>query len=228
MILRQIPREETGCMSYLVGDPEAGTCAIVDPTEDTRKFIDEAAGLGLSIERVAETHTHADHLSGARPLARELRVPLHLPFLSNATFPHEAIPENGRLRVGDIEIRATHTPGHTRDHMTLVLGDAALVGDCLLIGTVGRADFYDGGPEELYHSIFDRILKLSDSVVVYPAHYGAKHGLPEDRFTTIGRERRFNEALTLATKEDFIRYMTDGWPPKPRDWEAVVERNTRA
>lgn len=228
MILRQLARAETGCMSYLVADPEAGTCAAVDPTEDVQKFVEEARGIGARIESVLETHTHADHVSGARALAMALQVPIHLPSRSAAKYPHEAIPDNARVRIGDLELWAAHTPGHTPDHMTFVVGDSALVGDCLLVGTVGRADFYDRGPEELYHSIFDKILQLADSVVVYPAHYGPRQGLPEDRFTTIGRERRFNEALTLATKEDFIRYMTDGWPPKPRDWEAIVERNTRA
>lgn len=228
MILRQLARAETGCMSYLIGDSEACVGAIVDPTEDVQKFLDEAATQGLRIERVLETHTHADHVSGARALAAALRVPIHLPSRSKAQYAHESIADNGRIRIGDVEIQATHTPGHTPDHVTFVLEDSALVGDSLLVGTVGRADFYDRGPEELYHSMFDKILKLSDSVVVYPAHYGPRHGLPEDRFTTIGRERRFNEALAVATKEDFIRYLTEGWPPKPRDWEAIVERNTRA
>ena len=227
MVVCQIPRPETGCMSYLISDPGAGVCAVVDPTDDVRKFVDEAARLDLRIERVLETHTHADHLSGARALSTDLSVPLHFPFLSQATYAHEAISDHGRVRVGDVEVRAVHTPGHTPDHMTFVLEETALVGDALLIGTVGRADFYDRGPEELYHSLFDKILKLSDSTVVFPAHYGPRHGLPEDRFTTIGRERRFNEALTQATKEDFVRYMTEGWPPKPSGWESIVERNTR-
>ncbi len=226
MIVRQIPRVETGCMSYLIGDPESGVAAVVDPTEEPGVFLEEAAGLGLRVERVIETHTHQDHLSGARALAARLRVPVHLPFKSPARYAHESIGENAGLRVGDSELRAIHTPGHTPDHMTYVLGDAALVGDCLLVGSVGRADFYDDGPEELYHSIFDKILRLSDDVVVYPAHYGPRHGLPEDRFTTLGRERRFNEALTMTSKEDFVRYMLEGWPPKPRGWREISERNT--
>ncbi|TLZ58149.1 MAG: MBL fold metallo-hydrolase [Methanobacteriota archaeon] len=228
MIVRQIPRVETGCMSYLIGDPGSGVAALVDPTEDPRVFLQEASALGLRIERVIETHTHQDHVSGAKALAARLRAPVHLPFKSPAKYPHESIAENSRLRIGDSELRAIHTPGHTPDHMTYVLGDAALVGDCLLVGTVGRADFYPEGPEELYHSVFDKILRLSDEVVVYPAHYGPHHGLPEDRFTTLGHERRFNEALTVKSKEDFIRYMMEGWPPKPGGWREISERNTSA
>lgn len=217
MIVRQVARPETGCMSYLIGNPEAGVSAAVDPMEDASALV---------LERVLETHTHQDHISGAKALAARLQVPVHLPFKSPAKYPHESIPDNGRIRVGDAAVRAVHTPGHTPDHMAFVLDDAALVGDCLLVGTVDRADFYDEGPEDMYHSIFDRILRLSDEVVVYPAHYGPNHGLPEDRFTTVGRERRFNGALTQATKADFIRYMTEGWPPKQEGWREISERNT--
>src|SRR2546426_306807 len=129
-------------MSYLIGDPGSGVAAVVDPTEEPGLFLQEALGLGLRIERVIETHTHQDHVSGAKALAARLRVPIHLPFKSPAKYTHESIAENARVRVGDSELRAIHTPGHTPDHMTYVLGDAALVGDCLLVGTVGRADFY--------------------------------------------------------------------------------------
>ncbi len=160
-------------------------------------------------------------------MAARLGVPVHLPFKSPAKYPHEPIPDNAAIRIGDAAVRAIHTPGHTPDHMAFVLDGAAPVGDCLLVGTVGRADFYDEGPGELYHSIFDRILRLSDEVAVYPAHYGPNHGLPEDCSTTIGRERRFNEALTRSTKEEFVRYMTQGWPPKPAGWREISERNTR-
>ncbi len=228
MIVRQIARAATGCMSYLIGDPSSKAAAVVDPTEEPAVFLEEARTRGLRIERVIETHTHQDHLSGAKALAAQLGVPIHLPFKSPAKYAHESIGESARLRIGDSELRAIHTPGHTPDHMTYVLGDAALVGDCLLVGTVGRADFYPEGPEDLYHSIFDKILRLSDEVVVYPAHYGPHHGLPEDRFTTLGKERRFNEALTVKSKEDFIRYMMEGWPPKPSGWREISDRNTSA
>jgi len=228
VIVRQIARAATGCMSYLIGDPSSKAAAVVDPTEEPAVFLEEARTRGLRIERVIETHTHQDHLSGAKALATQLGVPIHLPFKSPAKYAHESIGVSARLRIGDSELRAIHTPGHTPDHMTYVLGDAALVGDCLLVGTVGRADFYPEGPEDLYHSIFDKILRLSDEVVVYPAHYGPHHGLPEDRFTTLGKERRFNEALTVKSKEDFIRYMMEGWPPKPSGWREISDRNTSA
>lgn len=175
---------------------------------------------------VIETHTHADHISGARPLAaRYGGIPVHLPFLNRAQWPHRNIEENRDIMVGDLAIRGIHTPGHTVCSMSLVLGGKALVGDAIFPGSVGRSDFYDEGPEEMYHSLFDKLLRLDDSVEIYPAHYGPRHGLPPQVFTTLGHERRTNEALTQKTKEDFIRYMTEGWPPKPHGWEQIIERN---
>jgi glyoxylase-like metal-dependent hydrolase (beta-lactamase superfamily II) len=110
--------------------------------------------------------------------------------------------------------------------MTFLWGDDALVGDTLLVGTVGRADFYPEGPEELYHSIFDKVLRFADSVRVHPCHFGPKHGLPETRETTMANERVRNEALTLRTKDEFIRYMTEGWPPQPHGWKEIMWANT--
>jgi len=226
-IFVQLPRRETGCLSYVVADPQTRRAAVVDPPQDLAPILSAVAAQRLHVDAVVETHTHADHLSGARRLASHAQARLVLPERSPAAFPYEKLADGGDFRVGDLRLRALATPGHTPDAMTLVLADRALVGDTLLPGTAGRADFYEGGIEEMYHSLFDRLLRLSDDLLVYPAHYGAKHGLPEKLFTTIGDERRSNEALTQATKEDFVRYMTEGWPEKPHGWREIVAANTR-
>ena len=221
------PRSETGCLSYLIADDAAGAGLIVDPPQDPTPLLQEAQRFALPVTLVAETHTHADHVSGAYRLAERLHAPLLLPSLSRATFPHRRYGEGSTLRVGDVGLRATHTPGHTPDSMSLILEDRALVGDALLVGTVGRADFYPEGPVELYHSIFDKLLRLHDKIEIHPAHFGPRHGLPDRMVTTIGDERRTNEALTQKSKADFVRYMTEGWPPKPHGWEEIVARNLR-
>jgi len=224
-IFRRVPREATGCVSYVIADPAAGACAIIDPPEDLGPVLAESERIGIRPSLVLETHTHADHLSGARALAARLGIPVHLPFLNRAAWSHESVRDGQEVRIGDVRLRAIHTPGHTPCSMTFLLQGRAFVGDALLPGTAGRADFYDEGPEEMYHSLFDKLLRLDDSVEVYAAHHGPRHGLPNDPFTTIGKERRTNEALTQKTKEDFIRYMTEGWPPKPAGWEEIIEKN---
>lgn len=225
MFFRQVPRADTGCLAYVVGDEKAGECAIIDAPEASTALLAEAARAKLRVTHVIESHTHADHVSGTKALALRLGIRPTLPFLSHARFPHDILLDGRDVRVGDVRIRALHTPGHTPCSMTLVLDDRALVGDALLVGTAGRSDFYPEGPEEMYHSLFDRILKLDDRLLVYPAHYGPRHGLPERMMTTIGEERRVNEALSQRSKEAFIRYMTEGWPPKPKAWQEIVDAN---
>ncbi|HEV8361575.1 MAG TPA: MBL fold metallo-hydrolase [Candidatus Thermoplasmatota archaeon] len=228
MRLEQIARPETGCLAYLVVDEATHDALAIDPPEDPAPVLERARALGARITRVAETHTHADHKSGARALAAKVGARIWLPEKSGAQFPHEAVRDGAELRVGDAKLRAIATPGHTADAMCFVGDGKAIVGDTLLVGTAGRADFYPQGPEELFHSLFDKLLKLDDAVVVYPAHYGPKHGLPPEVVTTIGHERRANEALTQKTKDDFVKYMTEGWPPKPHGWQEIVAANTQA
>jgi len=222
----QIARESMGCLSYLVADSEAAVCVIVDPTQEPAVYEGKARAIGCRIEGVWETHTHADHISSARALARKVGVALHLPARAGAQFGHRPILDGTILRAGDVMVRAISTPGHTPDAMTFLSGDDALVGDTLLVGTVGRADFYPEGPEELYHSIFDKILRLADAVRVHPCHFGPMHGLPETRETTMANERVRNQALTLKTKDGFIKYMTEGWPPQPHGWKEIMWANT--
>jgi hydroxyacylglutathione hydrolase len=222
----QMARETSGCLSYLLADKGAGVAVVVDPTQDPFLYAEAAVENGVDIIGVWETHTHADHISTARPLAVARKVGLWMPAKSGATFPHTPIGESTRLRVGDVEVRAISTPGHTPDAMTFLAGDDALVGDTLLVGTVGRADFYPEGPSELFHSVFDKLLGLSDAVRIHPCHYGAHHGLPPERSTTMGRERALNEALTQKSRDAFIRYMTEGWPPQPHGWKEIQWKNT--
>jgi glyoxylase-like metal-dependent hydrolase (beta-lactamase superfamily II) len=227
--MRFVPvfQAETGCLSYVIADEAAGACMVVDPPEDPKFVLRAVEGLPAQVIEVLETHTHADHISGAHLLGESLRVPVRLPSKSRATYPHSSYCEGDTLRVGDVEIRAVHTPGHTADSMSLVLEGRALVGDALLVGSVGRADFYPEGIEELYHSIYDKLLKFADELAIHPAHFGPRHGLPERTSTTLGEERRTNEALNQRTNSDFVRYMTEGWPPKPHGWEQIVERNLK-
>lgn len=222
----QMARESSGCLSYILADRSAGQCVVVDPTQDPFLYDEAARAHGLDVVGVWETHTHADHISSARSLAYARKVGLWMPAKSGATFTHTPISESTRLRVGDVDVRALATPGHTPDAMTFLAGEEAIVGDTLLVGTVGRADFYPDGPTELYHSVFDKLLRLSDAVRIHPCHYGAHHGLPPDRSTTLGKERVSNEALTQKTKDAFIHYMTDGWPPQPHGWKDIQWKNT--
>jgi sulfur dioxygenase len=120
------------------------------------------------------------------------------------------------------------TPGHTRDHLTLRFQDKAFTGDTLLIGSCGRTDLGDGSPALLWESLTTKLLTLPDDTEVLPAHYGARHALPERFATTVGFERATNEALRQPDWPAFEKYMTEGWPPKPASFDEIVRRNLSA
>jgi sulfur dioxygenase len=129
------------------------------------------------------------------------------------------------MEIGRAEVVAYETPGHTRDHLTLRVADKAFTGDTLLLGSCGRSDLGDGDPGLLWESLTERILRFPDDTEVFPAHYGRRHALPEKFSSTVGFERRTNEAVLTGSREAFLKYMSEGWPPKPADFDRIVREN---
>ena len=136
--------------------------------------------------------------------------------------------DNDIFKIGNSEIRAMFTPGHTYDHNCYLIDEMLLSGDCLFIGDVGRIDL-GGDYREKSDLLFDslrKLEKLDEKIRVYPNHVGAAHAIDsEDTFSTIGNEKKINEALSVKNKDDFYKYMTEGWPPKPDGWEQIIEDN---
>ena len=224
LIFKQLVKEASGCASYIVGSKEGGVCAVIDPLMDSERFFFELQATRLKPIYVLETHTHADHISGAREFARLSQARLYLSEKSRAKFSFTPLEDNGTLELGETTIRAIHTPGHTPDHMSLLVGRRLLSGDSLLVGDVGRADL-GGDPELLFESLYSKLLKLEDEVEVYPAHVGGHHYLGANGSSTIGHEKKTNPALQCKTREDFLRYMSEGWPPKPEHYQTIVAVN---
>ncbi|EQD67107.1 beta-lactamase domain protein, partial [mine drainage metagenome] len=177
---------------------------------------------------IVETHTHADHLAGHAALRAATGAPIYTSHRSPAAYPHRPLTDGEGIRFGREEITVLETPGHTLDHVTLRVREQAFTGDTLLIGSCGRTDLGGGDPDRLYESLTDKLLRLPSATEVYPAHYGAQHALPDRYVSTIGFERRTNEALTLGSREAFLRYMTEGWPPKPAEFDRIVAANLAA
>ncbi len=227
LVLQQFPNVATGCLAYLLWDPDRREAAIVDPGRDVGRYRAAIREQGLTLRAILETHTHADHLAGHARLHEVTSAPIYLGRRSPAQYPHERLAEGESVRVGGSEIVVAETPGHTRDHLTLRSGGSVFCGDTLLPGACGRTDLGDGDPERLWESLTQKLLTLPDATEVYPAHYGPRHGLPapERYCTTIGFERRTNEALLQPDRAAFLRYMTEGWPPKPDDFDRIVAEN---
>lgn len=238
MIFQQLVNDEAGCLSYLIGCGRGGVAAIVDPGRDrVSDYVTLARRKGLTITHVVETHLHADHVSGNQALAAQTGATIYIHAAAEARYRHLPVEEGNELRVGSVNLRVLHTPGHTPDSIALLVTDESrgsepwfvLTGDTLFVGDVGRPDF--GGEKaaaELYRSLTGRLLVLGDSIEVYPAHGGGSmcgRAMSSKTASTIGFERRFNPALRARDEEEFVKNLLIGLPPKPPNFKAIIERN---
>lgn len=194
-----------GCRSYLVGC--AGTCAaaLIDPeANQVDRYLALAARDGLRIHYVIDTHTHADHFSAGRALARRFKVPLVMHRATPVTGVDMRVDEGDMIVVGKLRLEVLYTPGHTRDSMSLVLQDRVFTGDALLIGGTGRTDLPSGDSAVLYESLTDKLLKLDAGLKVYPAHEY------KDRdHSTIGTELANNPRLKVPDRNAFVEMMAN-------------------
>jgi len=225
LVLRQLPRAESGCLAYFLGDPDAKVAVMVDPGHEVAPYLALLKDGGWRLAAIVETHTHADHLAGHAALHAATDAPIYVSHRSPAAYPHRRLTGGEALAFGREEIHVLETPGHTRDHLTLRVRDKIFTGDTLLLGSCGRTDLGDGSPDLLWESLTEQLLTLPDATEVYPAHYGTRHALPDRYVSSIGFERVTNEALTQPTREAFLQYMTEGWPPKPADFDRIVRAN---
>jgi len=226
LYLRQLPRPE-GCLSYFVGDLVERVAVIVDPGRDDAPYRSLLADGGWRLAGIVETHTHADHLAGHAALHAATGAPIYVSHRSPAQYPHRTLSQGEAVRFGAEELTVLETPGHTPDHLTLKVRDRIFTGDTLLLGSCGRTDL-GGSAERLWESLTEQLLPLPPETEVYPAHYGPKHALPDRYVSTLGFERATNEALLQPSLDAFVRYMTEGWPPKPDDFEQIVRANLEA
>ena len=192
-----------GCKSYLVGCEATCAAVLIDPEISLAdRYVGAVGQHGLAIRYVVDTHTHADHFSASRDLARRFGVPLVMHRLAPAPHADLRLDDGDMLAVGNLRLKALHTPGHTRDSMCLVMDDRVFTGDTLLIGGTGRTDLPTGDPHALYESLFDKLLKLPAETLVFPAHdyKGLGH-------TTIGAEIASNPRLQKTARAEFVGMM---------------------
>ncbi len=222
-----------GCLahaSYLIGDQ--GEAVVVDPSRDIEMYLDEAKAHGLTIRWVLETHLHADFVSGHRELADRVGATIALGEKADAQFAHRKLREGDEITVGDVRIRALETPGHTPESLTFLVFEhaadaqpwAALTGDTLFVGDVGRVDILSSRLPVaelaglMYESLHDKLLKLPDGTRVYPAHGAGSlcgRAISSERWSTIGRERQSNAALQPMSREAFVADITREQPETP-------------
>jgi hydroxyacylglutathione hydrolase len=253
MLLERIYDDDLAQASYLVGCQATGGLLVVDPRRDVGIYLDAARRHNLRITAVAETHIHADYLSGARELVAATGARLYLSDEGGEEwqyrFEHERIVDGSEIRIGNITVTAVHTPGHTPEHLSFLLTDGAaanepgyyLTGDFVFVGDVGRPDLLDEaaggsdtrfeGARQLFASLRDRFLTLPDYLQVLPGHgAGSACGkaLGAVAGTTVGYERRFAwwaPYVEHGDEEGFVKALLEGQPDAPAYFGRMKRQN---
>src|SRR5215217_2136326 len=241
VIFRQITHDDLGCASYLVGDDEAGVAAVVDPRFEIDDYLTLARYLGVSIEHVLETHNHADHVSGHGRLAEATGATIHIHEEAHADYPHEGFEDGWELELGDVTVKAIHTPGHRPEHTAFALVDtergdepwAVLTGDSLFVNDIARPDLAvdkTEGAHAIYHSLHERLLNLPHDTEVWPGHLGGSlcggPGMDMKVSSTIGFESRPSSLLKIDDEDEFVHEATATLGPQPPNFENIVALNT--
>jgi glyoxylase-like metal-dependent hydrolase (beta-lactamase superfamily II)/rhodanese-related sulfurtransferase len=240
MIFRQVTHDDLGCASYLIGDEDAGVAAVVDPKLDIAEYLRLARYLGVRIDHILETHTHADHVSGHGRLADATDATIHIHRAAEAAYDHEPFADGWELELGGLRIRALHTPGHRPEHTAFALVDtergdepwAVLTGDTLFVGDIARPDLAvdkDEGARGIFRSLNEKLLTLPDTCEVWPGHLGGSlcggPGMDLKPSSTIGFERAHQELLGIAEEDAFVEAATANLSPQPPNFRTIVDLN---
>jgi len=236
--------------SYLVTDERSKTAAVIDPQRDVDVYFEQAAKLGVEIKHVLLTHFHADFVAGHLEIRERSGATIYLGTAAGpAEYPHTGLTDGDTIEFGDVRLVAMETPGHTPEGISYVLYDlardertpeAVFTGDTLFVGDVGRPDLLasfgvtaDELATQLYHSLHDKLLKLPDETIVYPAHGAGSlcgKSLGTERSTTIGKQKETNCSVKPMPVEDFIARVTADQPQAPKyfGFDAVLNRKNRS
>ena len=240
MIFRQFVHDDLGCASYLIGDEHAGVAAVVDPRLDIDEYLRVARYLGVRIEHILETHNHADHVSGHGRLAAATGGVIHVHREAGPEYDHEPFDDGWELALGQLTVRALHTPGHRPEHTAFALVDTArssepwavLSGDTLFVGDVARPDLAvdkEEGARGIFRSLHDQLLPLPDMCEVWPGHLGGSMcggpGMDLKISSTIGFERANQPLLSVADEAEFVRRTTSTLGPQPPNFKNIVAIN---
>jgi glyoxylase-like metal-dependent hydrolase (beta-lactamase superfamily II) len=229
MIVRQLLHTEpVVAASYFVGCGGKQVAIVVDPVDEPRVYLDIAAGTNTRVRYVIDTHVHADHRSTGRALAAEAGAEYVLHADVDARFPFRGVRDGDRLEIGNVVAEVWHVPGHTPEHIALVVSDRTraaepwlvFTGHTLMVGDMGRtepASSAEDGARALFESA-ERLRGLADYVQVMPGAFAGSvcgRGLSATPVSTIGFERRFNRAFAITDRAAFIEYMVREIPPLP-------------
>ena len=221
MIFRQLFDATSGTYTYLLASRRGGEALIVDPVlEKVDRYLSLMRELDLRLVKAVDTHLHADHITGLGALRDSTRCITVMGEQSSVDVVSMRVSDGDVLRIEGIELEAIYTPGHTDDSYSFRMQDRVFTGDTLLIRGTGRTDFQNGCPKAQYESIFNRLLRLPDETMVFPAH-----DYKGDTVSTIWEEKRYNPRLQVACVDDYVALMNGLNLSNPKMMDVAVPAN---
>ncbi len=205
MIFKQVFDQKSSTYTYLIASSTGREALIIDPVlENVENYIKLLSELDLKLVKVIDTHIHADHITGAGKLKDITKC---VTIMGNHT-PTDAVEikvsDEEVIKLDELNIRALYTPGHTSDSFSFLMDNYLFSGDTLLINGTGRTDFQNGNAKDAYNSIFNRLLKLPDKTLLYPAH-----DYKGENVSTIGKEKKFNPRLQVNNVDEYVEIMNN-------------------
>ena len=221
MIFRQVFDNKSSTYTYLIASAKGREAVIIDPViENVESYIKLLQELDLKLVKVIDTHIHADHVTGASKLKQATNCSTLMGEHTPADTVEIKVKDDEIIKIDQIEIKAMYTPGHTSDSYSFLMNNYLFSGDTLLINGTGRTDFQNGNAKDSYNSIFNKLLKLPEETLLYPAH-----DYKGEKVSTIGKEKKHNPRLQVSSVEEYIDIMNNLNLKKPSEIETNVSRN---
>ena len=221
MIFKQLFDQKSSTYTYLIASSNGREALIIDPVlENVEEYIKLLNELDLKLVKVIDTHIHADHVTGASKLKDKTNCATIMGENTPANSVEIKVKDEEIIKLDHLKIRALYTPGHTSDSYSFLMDNYLFSGDTLLINGTGRTDFQNGNSKDAYNSIFNKLLKLPDETLLYPAH-----DYKGEKVSTIGKEKKQNSRLQVGSVDEYIDIMNNLNLKKPAEIETNVSRN---
>ncbi len=221
MIFKQLFDTKSSTYTYLISSGKGREALIIDPVlENVGQYINALKELDLKLVKVIDTHIHADHVTGAAKLKDVTRCSTIMGDHTPAISVEIKVKDDEYINLDNLKIRAMYTPGHTSDSYSFLMDNYLFSGDTLLINGTGRTDFQNGSSKDAYNSIFNKLLKLPEETLLYPAH-----DYKGEKVSSIGKEKRTNPRLQVNSVDEYIDIMNNLNLKKPAEIETNISRN---
>tara|TARA_Y100000590_G_scaffold238471_1_gene268256 strand:+ start:54 stop:752 length:699 start_codon:yes stop_codon:yes gene_type:complete len=223
MIFEQLFDIKSSTYTYIISSGKGREALVIDPViEHTNEYIKILKKLDLKLVKVIDTHIHADHITGLNELKKRTNCTRIMGEKSKSEVIDLKVKDEEKINVENIELKVIYTPGHTDCSYSYLMNDRVFTGDTLLINGTGRTDFQNGNSHDAYNSLFNKLLKLPEKTLVYPAHdYNGK------KYSTIESEKNNNPRLQVSSKEEYAEIMNNLKLANPKMMDVAVPANLK-